>query len=83
MPRECTVIGMAIWPEHEQDSSGGHRLFSVYQIVKFHGYGCVLPGRRTHDDCAIDMDRLLSYLQYTIVILNAADVEISRRFFRL
>ncbi len=52
-------------------------------MVNFHGYDCVLPGRRTHDDCAIDTARLLSYLQYTIVILNAADVEISRRFFGL
>ena len=52
-------------------------------MIKSPGYDRVLPGRRTHDDCAIDMAPLLSYLQYTIVILRAADVEISRRFFGL
>ena len=74
--REC------VWKSDDR-MIATRRISSDYQVINSDGYDCGLPRRRTHDHRAIDTLRLLSYRQYTIVVVDVACAVISRHFFGL
>lgn len=61
-------------PENHYKTNAVRRISGDYQVINRNGYDRGLPGRRTHDHCAVDTHRLLSYRQNNIVIYDRVGV---------